>query len=50
MKTDTTLRRNFLAVGIFAGLLILIGMLGFILIEGWSPIDALYMTFILLTV
>lgn len=35
-----------MAVGIFAGLLILIGMLGFILIEGWSPIDALYMTFI----
>jgi voltage-gated potassium channel len=46
LNTDTTLRRNFIAVGVFISVLIIIGMIGFILIEGWSPIDALYMTFI----
>ncbi|HEM49315.1 MAG TPA: potassium channel protein [Caldithrix sp.] len=46
LKTDTTLRRNFITVAVFTSILIIIGMIGFILIEGWSPIDALYMTFI----
>jgi voltage-gated potassium channel len=46
LKSDNTLRRNFITVGIFISILIIIGMTGFILIEDWSPIDALYMTFI----
>lgn len=43
---DHTLRNNFLMVGIIVSLLIITGVIGFMLIEGWSPIDALYMTFI----
>ena len=46
LKSDHNLRSNFVTVGIFVTLLISIGMTGFIIIEGWSPIDALYMTFI----
>lgn len=46
LKSDNTLRRNFMTVGIFISILVTLGMIGFILIEDWSPIDALYMTFI----
>jgi len=46
VKRDYTLRRNFITVIIFTFFLILTGVTGFIFIEGWSPIDALYMTFI----
>ncbi len=49
LKSDNTLRRNFITVGVFISILIIIGTIGFILIEGWSPIDALYMTFISLS-
>jgi voltage-gated potassium channel len=46
LKRDYTLRRNFITVVVFTGLLIITGVIGFIVIEGWTPIDALYMTFI----
>lgn len=46
LKSDHNLRHNFITVVIFTGLLISIGVIGFILIEGWSLLDALYMTFI----
>ncbi len=40
------MRRNFLAVFFSLLLLLLFGATGYVLIEGWSWLDAIYMTFI----
>lgn len=44
----TTLRRIFL-LGVSLGVIILLGSLGYVWLEGWSFLDALYMTVITLT-
>jgi len=43
---DNTLSHNLIVLVIFIIFLMIIGVTGFVLIEGWSPLDALYMTVI----
>ncbi len=45
---DPTRREILLATG-FLGFLLIIGTLGYMVIEDWPPLDSLYMTFITLT-
>jgi voltage-gated potassium channel len=42
-------RREVLVAGLFLLFVSLASMSGFILIEDWSPLDSLYMTFLTLT-
>jgi len=45
-RQDHTLRHNLIMVIIFITILLTTGVVGFVIIEGWNPLDALYMTFI----
>lgn len=49
VHVDTNLRHNLIVVMILLSLLISIGVTGYIFIEGWSWLDALYMTIISFT-
>lgn len=46
VKRDNNMRKNFWAVFLSLLILLLIGIAGYVLIEGWSWLDALYMTVI----
>lgn len=46
---DTNLRHNLIVVTLGLSFLISIGVTGYVLIEGWSILDAFYMTFISFT-
>ena len=48
-SSETNIRRNFLFVFLSLMLLLIMGILGYMLIEGWGWVDALYMTVIALS-
>lgn len=45
-KGDDVIRKNFLTVFLGLLVLLLVGVVGYMLIEGWDLVDSLYMTFI----
>jgi voltage-gated potassium channel len=46
---DVLMSRELVVANLFLGLVLVVGTLGYMLLEGWTVMDSLYMTFITLT-